>query len=364
MDPKSDEKNKIETLFDDDHIVDTSISEVISDAFDNIKLSTIGKICLDARVKKSLTQEQASSILKVNVKVIKNFENGDEIELSGLTYKIGFVRSYARILGLDGDFLVKEFKSSLEPSEFKEEYKFPTPQIHNSKAFPMGVILAFLIALTVYSGWYYSERSKIAELIPNGISEDKIPNVTIAEIDNYVIIEEKKTFRKNVNIKLKQDESKKFTELSADINLNKKALQFKENSKNSSLKNVNSLINKEKIKEKESKPSLNLAQINSSKISALANERDRSTEMILKAIGNSWVEIEDIDGNSLMTRLMRSGETYVIPNISGLTFNTGNAGALSLSYGNIIIPSLGEVGEIITARPLKIEAFNDKKNIN
>ena len=113
MDSKKYKKNKNETLFDND-LVDTSVSDIISEAFDNVQLSTIGKICLDARVKKSLTQEQASGILKVRVKIIKDFENGDEIDLPGLTYKVGFVRSYARLLDLDGDFLVKEFKVSLE----------------------------------------------------------------------------------------------------------------------------------------------------------------------------------------------------------------------------------------------------------
>ena len=99
-------------------------------------------------------------------------------------------------------------------------------------------------------------------------------------------------------------------------------------------------------------------------MSAVAQERDRSKEIIIKAIRNSWVEIEDIEGNSLMARIMRSGETYVVPNKTGLTFNTGNAGALALSYGNITISSLGEEGETIKSRPLNIEAFKDKKIIN
>ena len=61
-----------------------------------------------------------------------------------------------------------------------------------------------------------------------------------------------------------------------------------------------------------------------------------------------------------MTRLMRPGETYVVPNVNGLTFNTGNAGALSLSQGNKIVPRLGEIGEIITARPLNIKSFTNQ----
>ncbi|MDC3089268.1 helix-turn-helix domain-containing protein, partial [Alphaproteobacteria bacterium] len=53
--------------------------------------TTIGKLCLDARVNNGLTQEQASALLKVRVKIIKDFENGDQIDLPGTTYKIGFV---------------------------------------------------------------------------------------------------------------------------------------------------------------------------------------------------------------------------------------------------------------------------------
>ena len=71
MNSKRDENNSIETLFNDDRdLADTSVSDIISEAFDNSKLSNIGKICLDARVTKSLTQEQASAILKIRVKII------------------------------------------------------------------------------------------------------------------------------------------------------------------------------------------------------------------------------------------------------------------------------------------------------
>ena len=100
---------------------------------------------------------------------------------------------------------------------------------------------------------------------------------------------------------------------------------------------------------------------NNTEMSATANERDPSTEMVLKATGNSWVEIEDKEGNILMTRLMRPGETYVVPNINGLKFNTGNAGALSLSQGDIIVPKLGEIGEIFTSLPLNIKTFSNKQ---
>ena len=364
MNSKKDEKNKNETLFDEKPSFDTSVSDIISKAFDNVELSTIGKICLDARVKKSLTQEQASGILKVRVKIIKDFENGDEIDLPGLTYKVGFVRSYARLLGLDGDFLVQEFKSNLEPGNFREEYKFLSPKIENKNYLPTGAVLSFLIAVTIYSGWYYSERNKTIEIVSNQIIESKKDEISIKKTNNYIIIEENNNSKSNRLPPIKQDNNIEVSKLSDKVIVYKKILEQSIVYDDLVSKENSPKINEETVLISKNKVAINKIKNISSEISAVATERDLSSEIVIKAIGNSWVEIEDIDGNSLMARIMRPGETYVVPNISGLTFNTGNAGALSLSYGDVTISSLGEEGETIKARPLNIKAFKDKKIIN
>jgi cytoskeleton protein RodZ len=334
------EKNKNEPLLDKEHLKDTSVSEAINEAFDSAELSTIGQLCLDARVNKSLTQEQASTILKVRVKIIKDFENGDQIDLPGLAYKIGFVRSYARLLELDSDLLVKEFKESLELSSYKEEYKFLTPNIERKKLLPIGAILSLFISMIIYTGWYYSDRSNNVNQVSNKVLEKDYKTLPNLAENKYIIIEESFELSKSalLGTKKNNDEVKKNV-LNTQIETKTEKVQSNEEA---------TLTEKNKIQPIESE---------TNEMSAKANERNPSTEMVLKAIGNSWVEIEDIDGNILMTRLMRPGETYVVPNVTGLTFNTGNAGALSLSKGDISVPSLGYVGEIIKARPLNIEAF-------
>ncbi len=321
------ETNKNNSFSDKDKNVDSLVSDAINEAFDHVELSTVGKLCLDARLNKGLTQEQAASLLKVRVKIIKDFENGEHIDLPGLAYKVGFVRSYARLLDLDGDLLVKEFKESLELNSFKEEYKFLTPELNKNNFIPIGAVVSVFIAILSYTGWYYSDRSnKIEQVSDKNILE---MSSKTSEIDNnsYVIIEE--NFSNNLLSSKRNDDEKKVQEVNHKTNLKDDKVES--------------------------------ATIKNTELSATANERDPSTEMVLKAIGNSWVEIEDVKGNVLMTRLMRPGETYVVPNINGLTFNTGNAGALSLSQGNVVVPKLGEVGEIITARPLNIKTFSNKQ---
>ena len=320
------ENNKNNSFLDKDKKIDKSVSDAINEAFDQVELSSVGKLCLDARLNKGLTQEQAGTLLKVRVKIIKDFEDGEHIDLPGLAYKVGFVRSYARLLDLDGDLLVKEFKESLELASFKEEYKFLTPELNKNNFLPIGVVVSVFIAILSYTGWYYSDRSNKIEQVSDQKTEEIFSKTAEIENNSYVIIEE--NFSNNLPSSKTNDENK-VQELTSKITL-------RDNK-------VESMISK------------------NTELSATANERDPSTEMVLKATGNSWVEIEDMEGNILMTRLMRPGETYVVPNINGLTFNTGNAGALSLSQGDFIVPKLGEVGEIITARPLNIKTFSKKE---
>ena len=347
-------KIKDKSLDDEDKKNDVAVSDAINDAFDHIELSTVGKLCLDARLNKGLTQEQAGALLKVRVKIIKDFENGEPIDLPGLAYKIGFVRSYARLLDLDGDLLVKEFKESLELTSLKEEYKFLTPEINKNKFLPVGAVLSACIAILSYTGWYYSDRSNKFENSSSQIIENS--DIQTAEIENndYVIIEE------NINSINSSSTVMKFNEKQVpDSNKNLPSNLEKVESK---ISEELKIVNTETILNNTIDPNLNGNK--TSEMSATANERDPSNEMVLKATGNSWVEIEDLDGNVLMTRLMRPGETYVVPNINGLTFNTGNAGALSLSQGDLIVPKLGEIGEIITARPLNIKTFSKLNSLD
>ena len=341
-------KEKSKSLLDED----ASISDVITEAFDNIELTTIGKLCLDARVNKSLTQEQASALLKVRVKIIKDFENGDKIDLPGTAYKIGFVRSYARLLELDSDLLVQEFKESIEINDFKQEYKFLSPEIHNTKILPIGAVVSFVIALTVYSGWYYTDRNNKIEMASINPVEKKIEKLAEVDNSNYVIIEENLDPKNSVSSNKKNKDDKiRQSVLEEKINID----DFE---KNSFTKPIKSKPNNEDISISSKTINTKYIESKTNEMSAKANERDPKNEMVLRAIGNSWVEIEDLDGNILMTRLMRPGETYVVPKINGLTFNTGNAGALSLSQGDVVVPKLGEIGEIFTARPLNIKAFS------
>lgn len=85
------------------------------------------------------------------------------------------------------------------------------------------------------------------------------------------------------------------------------------------------------------------------------NLSDDAKQVIeLRAKSDSWIQVRD--GNELLlTRLLREGEVYQVPDRSGLTLMTGNAGGLEVFVGGELMPALGDEGVVKRGVPLSPE---------
>ena len=346
--------NKNETKSDENLLDDNEISNDILKAFEDPQVQDIGRTFMEARAVKGFTQEQAGRSLKVRLKLIEDFEDGRHLDLPGLAYQIGFVRSYANLVDLDPDYCVEAYKKNLNIQDPRIAYNFLESSKEKKSFVPIVVLASFLTCLITYSAWYFNNLNSDKTYIENNVAsleKDKI-NKTV----KYVKVEE--SLSENVSKPDKILKSHSDEIINEDLKVIEQAVADKVPQDDLTLKTLSNLKTNEHQEVQK-----NTLEEKTNEIAAVANERDPETELVLKSSGNSWVEIEDLDGNSLVTRLMRSGETYVIPkNNKGLTLSTGNAGVLSLVYGKIHISSLGEVGEVISARPLNIEAFKKRQN--
>ena len=330
----NEKKNKANV---DDRYISKDFSEIF-DISDNIE--DIATLFIDARVKKGFTQEDVSKILKVRISAIRQIEKGEEIQSLGSAYSLGFLRSYAKLVDLEPDDIIRNYKSINNERNTKLDYNFPGVIKEKKSLFPFIALFTFLFSLVIYSSWYYLNINDLESNIKNTANLDNNSNLDYVKIEDKLNNPLDKT--DNVNskniVQTKKETSKILINESSDINV----VQSKEVSKNSLISSA--------AKE----------TANGNETSAIANERTPKEEMVLKSSGNSWVEIEDLDGNSYLTRLMRSGETFVVPDKKGLTLSTGNAGVLSLTFGSIHISKLGSIGEVISSRPLNIEAFKKR----
>ena len=335
----NDKNNKKSKFSFDDRNISKDFSEIfdISENFEDIR-----SLFIDARVKKGFTQEDVSKILKVRISAIKQIEKGEELASLGSAYSLGFLRSYAKLVDLDPEYIIKNYKSSNSEKNIKVDYNFPGVKKEKKSLLPIIALCTFLFSLVIYSSWYYLDINKL---------ETENKNITYLDNENnnldYVKIEDNK------------NTSPDNTDKTNSENL---VISEKENSNIIVNENFqNKVVDNNEDGSKILLEPNTLKEISiSNETSAIANERTPKEEMVLKSSGNSWVEIEDLDGNSYLTRLMRSGETFVVPDKKGLTLSTANAGVLSLTFGSIHISKLGSVGEVISSRPLNIEAFKKR----
>ena len=93
---------------------------------------------------------------------------------------------------------------------------------------------------------------------------------------------------------------------------------------------------------------------------AFARQRVPDMEITLRATGASWVEIIRNNGEEVMAKLMRNGETYMIDSRDRLYLSTGNAGGLEIVFSDGTARSIGESGEILRDLLLDVDKLRNQ----
>lgn len=68
--------------------------------------------------------------------------------------------------------------------------------------------------------------------------------------------------------------------------------------------------------------------------------------VVVRATQDSWVQVRDVDDTLLLTRILRAGDTYRVPNRLGLKMLTGNAGGLEVVVDGATVGPLGAIDKV------------------
>lgn len=114
---------------------------------------SLGEFLKSERERRGLTIEQTSSATKIGLKVLKQLEGDRYSELPALPFVRGFVRNYAKFLGIDGEKLLVEYASFLDEHSRERPkrdvghsgYAFERPEGEQSKKILWGVMASMLV---------------------------------------------------------------------------------------------------------------------------------------------------------------------------------------------------------------------------
>lgn len=86
---------------------------------------------------------------------------------------------------------------------------------------------------------------------------------------------------------------------------------------------------------------------------------NEGARIVLVADAESWVQVRTTSGELLLTRVLKQGDRYLVPNRSDLVLMTGNVGALQVLVDGDAVPKLGPLGVIGRNIPLDADRLRD-----
>ncbi len=83
--------------------------------------------------------------------------------------------------------------------------------------------------------------------------------------------------------------------------------------------------------------------------------------LVLRASADIWVRIEDEEGNTLYSGLMKAGDTYTVPDKKGLSIIARDGSLLEWLIGGKVMGKLAAPGEVLVGEPLDPRALARRK---
>lgn len=145
----------------------------------------VGYYLKQTRERLELSLEQVSEDIRVRRVYLEAIEEGHYERLPGTAYAVGFVRNYAKYLGLDATRIVEQFRA--ESSAQQPDVELEMPIVVESGSLPKKfiVIIGILLAAATVGYYLYSQRGNntttdnpTPPVVQEQSAEDNITNTT------------------------------------------------------------------------------------------------------------------------------------------------------------------------------------------
>lgn len=253
---------------------------------------------------KSLSDIERS--LRIRSSQISAIERGDISALPGRVYAIGFVRSYAEFLGLDGADIVHLFKKQYMDGQGKVSLSFPVPA-SETKTPSIWLVIAGLILASVFM-LVWSSINKPDRSIVQGVAA--LPEHIETHVNEEILIN------------------------ALDMPLQEAA-------------------NKEEFGVVDDASSAARQAHASTAIENMGkDDGTQQVGIILNIKDDSWVEIKSDQGGILVSRVLVKGDEYFVPDNPGLSMSLGNAENVEIIVDGRALKPLGSEGDVRRGIPL------------
>ena len=356
----------------------------------------IGSELRDARLDRGTELADVATALRIRRPYLEAIETGEFNQLPGRVYAVGFLRAYSEYLGLDPEPVVDRFRDETTDISPSTELKFPTapPQSWRPQ---LGLFsVALLLAVVVYGGWYYWQSLddlslKTVPEVPDkfatveGAEEPEMVDPSVALPSDSMATEQVATATAIADLASAPaeevapgplaEEDAALIETEA-IAVDTAATVATETEVTPASEAVNDGRDAaDAIEEPGTAQPITgaLADVPDAPTLILTppppaapvtettakvyGQGNAGARVVLRAAADTWVQVQGDGNDLLLSRILKAGDTYLVPNGAQARLTTGNAGGLQILLDGELMPSIGESGAVRRNVPISVEAL-------
>lgn len=293
-------------------------------------LETVGQDLRAARLRRGDDLATVSRALKIRKDHLEALEE-DRIEaLPGRTYAVGFVRTYSEYLGLDQGACVERFKSQIAGRTDDNAPTITVIDEDEHRRLPQGwkIIAAVVLLLFAYGAYHL--------LVP---AADKMLAPPVAPVPQAAT----PAPRKVAKVEPPKPQPIAPTVATVPAGTNPSAT-----------------------------PPANAAQTPATTAApqqqaAIApgkvyGQLNKNARVVLRMKQPTSVLVQGSDGTTYINRTLNAGDTYLVPDMVGLTLTTANAGAVEIDLDGVAMGAAGKSGQIGETLSLDPQSIADHYN--
>lgn len=276
--------------------------ELPVDELEALAKENVGEALRRTRLFYNKSLEDIEKALRIRVSQIDAIERGDMTKLPGRAYAIGFVRTYAEHLGIDGATVVTLYKAQFMDGQDKADLEFPVPASETKTPAiwlaALGLVLASVVFLA-YNALNKPDRTELMQVdsLPEAIKDHVSDEIIPLQQPVQEVVQEVDVAETSEEV----DESVPFVE---DMGA------------------------------QDGTPAQN--------------------GIILNILGDCWVEIKDENKKVLVSNILSAGDQYFVPDSPGLSISVGNAANIEILVEGKTLKPLGGEGDVRRDIPLNM----------
>jgi cytoskeleton protein RodZ len=352
------------------------------------RMRLIGELLQERREDLGLDLDEIGAMLRIKPLYLAALEQGRTHDLPGPTYAIGFVRAYSDFLGLDAEAVLARFKTEAAGVTARPDLALPVPL--GERSLPGGalVLVALIVALCGYGIWYYMStearnRPERVAAVPAAL--DKPSTSLVAPPAQPASVQPVSLYGAAAGASpasgpasasgsppvasppaaqaaTPQGTAQTSQQSAPVANLAPGALIT------TMPRNVSpgvpapaappSQQQAQQAAPPASAPAPAPATVapaqQAASVTAATPASAQSTpatpgaggKITIKAVTDCWIQVRATDQSIVFSRVLKAGETYAVPQRTGLSLRTGNAGALEIAVDGKTVPSIGGIGAL------------------